>query len=120
MEGFTGLALAVSLGALAVSLGALTRGAPARLRDEAETAVRVARDAIDRCDRVEGSWNATKAEYGSILDAIEGERENIQRHRARLSAAQSRETNAAPKAPQSREELLLDLRESAGLLNTGG
>lgn len=110
------LALAVSAVAVALSVSALTRSAPARLRDEADTALRIARDAIDRCDRIQGSWEVAKAEYGAILEAVNAERETIQRHRARLSAQASREAaNQATAAPQSRDDLLAELRVQAGL-----
>jgi hypothetical protein len=119
MEGLTGLALAVSMAALAVSVAALTRGAPARLRDEADSASRMARNAMERADGLSTTWESAKATYGEILEAINAERETIQRHRARLSAQQSRENaGAAAAVPQSREDMLADLRVSSGLVNS--
>lgn len=114
------LALALSAIGIGLALVALTRSVPARLREETETALHAARDASDRVDRMTATWEAAKADYGTILDAVSLERETIQRHRAKLSAAQSREGGGAPPGPQSRDEMLAGLRVEAGMTNTGG
>jgi hypothetical protein len=117
VEGPHALALAFSAAALGVAVISLARGAPARLRDETDSARRLAQEAIERVGRCEVTWEAAKAEYGAVLEAVNSERETIQRHRARLSAQESRERNAEPPAPQSREEILAELRQQAGILN---
>jgi hypothetical protein len=115
-------ALALTLSGVGIALGllALTRSVPARLREETETALRASRDAVDRCDRLSATWEAAKVEYGTILESMELERENLQRHRSRLSAAASRERNNEPPEPQSREDLLAQLRVESGMAGGGG
>jgi hypothetical protein len=109
------LALTLSGVGIVLALLALTRSVPARLREETETALRAARDAQDRADRLGSTWEAAKADYGAILEAVNAERETIQRHRARLSAQESRERNSGPAHEETRDEMLARLRAEAGM-----
>lgn len=117
LEAAHALALGVSVLSLLVAGVALVQGAPARLRDACDRATRSAQEAVSRGAALAETWEASRASLTSILDGIQSERERVQKDRARLSARESRERNL-PQVPQTRDEILTDLRKRVpGLLS---
>lgn len=94
-------------------MGALVRGAPALLRNDAESALRVATQTRDE-------FEAFKAGVVTILGTVQEEREATVRAAARASAAKSRAAQLGgdngAQEPETREQLLARVRRESGLL----
>lgn len=106
-----GLVLLVSLLAAGLALYTALRNPPESLR-------KMSREALDRSIATQTANEAFKADVSSILGAIQDERERAEKLRARARAAQQRaeQADGQQQLPQSRDEVLAELRGKAGLL----
>ncbi len=110
MDPANGLALVVSTLALALAAFSYLRGVPARVLAEASNAQRIA-------ERIALEFETFKAEATNILGAVQEERERTQKSTARRTATDSRARQAEALAtPQTRDEVLAELRPRAGLI----
>jgi hypothetical protein len=95
---------------------ALAASAFASLRNPPEALRRMAREALDRSVHIQTSNEAFKAEVTAILGAVQDERERTLKAQMRSRASEQRaQENNAPRAPASRDEILMDLRRQAGI-----
>lgn len=106
-----GYALVLIVSTLAAALAGFSylRSVPARVEHHAETAHALA-------EQLRLEFETWKAEAGNILGAVQEERERTQKAAARRSAGAQRERQLEGlHQPQTRDEVLVGLRERAGM-----